>query len=766
MIKIVSRVIFIILCLFYLQPGNAQSLQEPDSLIQTLKSIRSVNDSNLVKRIPDLLLQSSVETLLDPDTEKGIYALKAIVSNRDYNHIFSLYLTILITLNSKECNERALQIGKSLKQEILKAKTDYDYFSSLWLFRELRTAYRNLGKLNECLAFYATAESDFLRVNDSNAISIVNNVLSGTYFRIGLTERAIYHQGKSLAYLHHQQLNLKEHDAYSVLGIPGILNRYVVMAAYYISDNKIREADSCIGLATKYYRQLDSPQLHQDVPYIFLQKAIVERLKGNPQSQMAYDTCYHFMQLYNLPPSAFAIFFQEKAMDLIRLGDLDSASFFLNRVHQKVDSFELGVLNAWGQITPEFYEARIAYMKGDYKKAINLLELQIARIQPLNLRSTLINVFDLLAEVNLLNGNPQAAYKAMREAFTIKQQVINDEKDARTLSFEIEKRIRDNETTLMLLNAKDQENRKTRVYLVGFIVLLALLAITLGFFYRNKQKAGIELASKNQKLEQTLDQLKSTQSQLIQSEKLASLGSLTAGIAHEIQNPLNFVNNFSEVSKELIGELSEEVDKGNYEEVKALAYDVVANLEKINHHGKRADGIVKSMLAHSRISSGIKEPTDINALCDEYLRLSYHGMRAKDQSLQASFRFVPDNHLPKLNVVPQDIGRVLLNLFNNAFYAVNGRSRKGECGYVPEVFVSTEIEDGFVKIAVHDNGSGIPETIREKIFQPFFTTKPTGEGTGLGLSLSYDIITRGHGGWLIAQSSIDIGTVLIIKLPA
>jgi signal transduction histidine kinase len=260
-----------------------------------------------------------------------------------------------------------------------------------------------------------------------------------------------------------------------------------------------------------------------------------------------------------------------------------------------------------------------------------------------------------------------------------------------------------------------------------------------------------EVEKRTGELKESLEHLKATQSQLIQSEKMASLGELTAGIAHEIQNPLNFVNNFSEVSKELIGELSEEVDKGNYGEVKAIASDLVSNLEKINLHGKRADAIVKGMLAHSRTSSGQKEPTDINALCDEYLRLAYHGMKAKDQTFSASFHIEPDDTLPKVNVIPQDIGRVLLNLLNNAFYAVQERSKKGEAGYNPEVVVSTASEGSFVKIMVKDNGGGIPESIRGKIFQPFFTTKPTGKGTGLGLSLSYDIVTKGHGGKLFVR---------------
>lgn len=257
-----------------------------------------------------------------------------------------------------------------------------------------------------------------------------------------------------------------------------------------------------------------------------------------------------------------------------------------------------------------------------------------------------------------------------------------------------------------------------------------------------------ELTRQKEELEKTLTELKSTQSQLIHAEKMASLGELTAGIAHEIQNPLNFVNNFSEVSEELLQELQDELDKGDLEEAKAISQDVIENLKKIHHHGKRADGIVKGMLQHSRTGSGQKEPTDINELADEFLRLSYHGLRAKDKTFNADFKMDFDDSLPKVNIVPQDIGRVLLNLINNAFYACgNSEYRKKNPELKPTVSVSTStLERGRgVQITVSDNGPGIPEDIKEKIFQPFFTTKPTGQGTGLGLSLSYDII-KAHGG--------------------
>jgi signal transduction histidine kinase len=262
----------------------------------------------------------------------------------------------------------------------------------------------------------------------------------------------------------------------------------------------------------------------------------------------------------------------------------------------------------------------------------------------------------------------------------------------------------------------------------------------------------------------TLENLKSTQSQLIQSEKMASLGELTAGIAHEIQNPLNFVNNFSEVNKELLAELNEEIEKGNYEDVKAIAKDVTANEDKINYHGKRADAIVKGMLQHSRSSSGTKEPTDINALADEYLRLAYHGLRAKDKSFNATMVTHFDPTIEKVNLVPQDIGRVILNLITNAFYVVNEKKKNEVDGYEPTITVNTQKSGKNILISVRDNGNGIPKNILDKIFQPFFTTKPTGQGTGLGLSLSYDIV-KAHGGELKVETKEGEGTEFIIQIP-
>jgi signal transduction histidine kinase len=246
---------------------------------------------------------------------------------------------------------------------------------------------------------------------------------------------------------------------------------------------------------------------------------------------------------------------------------------------------------------------------------------------------------------------------------------------------------------------------------------------------------------------------------------MASLGELTAGIAHEIQNPLNFVNNFSEVNTELISELKVEVDKGNFEDVKAIANNIEENEQKINHHGKRADAIVKGMLQHSRSSTGVKEPTNINTLADEYLRLAYHGLRAKDNSFNATMKTDYDESIGNINIIPQDVGRVILNLITNAFYAVTEKKKQQQDNYEPTVSVSTKKSGDKVLISVKDNGNGIPEKVLDKIFQPFFTTKPTGQGTGLGLSLSWDIVTKGHNGEMKVSTKEGEGSEFIIQLP-
>lgn len=378
----------------------------------------------------------------------------------------------------------------------------------------------------------------------------------------------------------------------------------------------------------------------------------------------------------------------------------------------------------------------IAYGLGIYKNSKLLAE----EYEPLNVQEALHyrKIYDSINESMYGAKKVQDLQKTLAEEQHRQQQILNE-----------------------------QFEKESRLKQYGFIAGLVIMLLIAFFLYRNnqqKKKANVLLRSQKEKVESTLSELKATQSQLIQSEKMASLGELTAGIAHEIQNPLNFVNNFSEVSTELIKEMVEEVDKGNTAEVIVIAVDVVQNLEKINHHGKRAADIVKGMLQHSRTSTGIKEPTDINALADEYLRLSYYGLRAKDKSFNATMNTDFDNSIGKINIIPQDIGRVLLNLYNNSFYVVTEKKKQQPDGYEPTVSVSTKKVNSKVEIRVKDNGNGIPEKVLNKIFQPFFTTKPTGQGTGLGLSLSYDIV-KAHGGEIKVETKEGEGSEFIIQLP-
>ena len=377
-----------------------------------------------------------------------------------------------------------------------------------------------------------------------------------------------------------------------------------------------------------------------------------------------------------------------------------------------------------------------------------------------------IDAYLSLTAIYKSRNESDSALKYQSLAMQAKEELDNVEKinQFKNVGFSEQERLR----SLEIEKTEFRNKMRTYVLLSGLagIFIIALL------LYRNnrqRKRANNLLEAQKQEIQNTLSELKSTQAQLIQSEKMASLGELTAGIAHEIQNPLNFVNNFSDVNTELIDELKSELAVGNIQSASEIADDLKQNEQKINHHGKRADSIVKGMLQHSRTSSGQKELTDINALCDEYLRLAYHGLRAKDKLFNAEIKTNFDPSIGKINIVPQDIGRVVLNLINNAFYAVNEEAKapfplQGDGGYKPTVTISTKESGADVLISVKDNGPGIAGSIKEKIFQPFFTTKPTGEGTGLGLSLAYDII-KTHGGEINVRTSEGEGSEFVVQLP-
>ena len=419
-------------------------------------------------------------------------------------------------------------------------------------------------------------------------------------------------------------------------------------------------------------------------------------------------------------------------------------TFFLARNYNNL----AGLFDKTGQTDSSIYYARIS---------LNLC-------QEHQFGEYALDASTLLTRIYEAQNNPDSTIKYMKIMLAAKDSVLGQSKvmEFQKVGFDDEQRKHEIE--------KKQQQYKNRIKifaLLSGIFALLLIAFILWRNIRLKQRA-------NAKIEKAYKELKTTQAQLIQSEKMASLGELTAGIAHEIQNPLNFVNNFSEVNSELIEELKNEIKKGNLEEVKAIADNIDENEHKVIFHGKRADAIVKSMLQHSKSSSGKKEPTDINILADEYLRLAYHGLRAKDKSFNATMKTDFDETIGKINVIPQDIGRVILNLMTNAFYAVTEKKNSKDLEglqnlqalnvYEPIVTVSTKKTGNRIELKIADNGNGVPQKILDKIFQPFFTTKPTGQGTGLGLSLAYDIV-KAHGGELKVETKEGEGSKFTIQLP-
>jgi len=576
-------------------------------------------------------------------------------------------------------------------------------------------------------------------------------------------------------------------------------------------------------------------------------KALEWSLKAyrHPLFSTADPTVFHWIS-YKTIGTAYA-----------NLNKFDSATYFLQKADETTNKYNL--LGPKGYIQREL--GKLATKRGDYTEARKKIHaslliaqktsnqffvvenhIELARVfhqsnvsdsaihfAKLGLKgAALFNNDAMIAAGNqilaeeLETKNPQTAMGYYKNFIAANNRLYNTEKLIQTQNvvYAEQQRIRD-----LAATKKDYQHAIRQNALLGILTTFVLLSVALFRNNRQKQKANALLAKQRDEIQLQKQTLQATQAQLIQSEKLASLGELTAGIAHEIQNPLNFVNNFAEVSAEMLGEMEEELEKGETAEVKAIAADLKNNLSKINHHGKRASSIVKGMLEHSRASTGVKEPTDLNALADEYLRLAYHGLRAKDSSFNATMETHFDPDLPKIEVIPQDIGRVLLNLINNAFYAVAERSRSTvtersrstvtersrstvtersrstvtersrstvtersrstvaersrsavqqrtvetlhatSLPYQPTVIISTKRLDNAIEISVKDNGNGIPEAIKDKIFQPFFTTKPTGQGTGLGLSLAYDIVTKGHGGTLKVSSIPGGGTTFEIQLP-
>lgn len=412
--------------------------------------------------------------------------------------------------------------------------------------------------------------------------------------------------------------------------------------------------------------------------------------------------------------------------------------------------------------------------KGDKSSALLYATKSLKLAQRYGLKQQISDAYLKLSQVHEKTGSSVESLENYKRYIVYRDSVNNVKATQKIADLRTDFEISQKQIEVDFLN---QEKKNQRTVLIALVIILGLLAILLAFIvygYTQKQKANTvlqrqkeEINQKSLLLEHSLTELRLTQTQLIQKEKMASLGELTAGIAHEIQNPLNFVTNFSEVSIDLIGELREEESRSERDAdlIEELLTDLTQNLQKISQYGKRASAIVKGMVEHSRSRAGEKRHINLNALADEYLKMAYHGMCAKDINFTAELNTVFSAELSKLEVMPQEIGRVLLNLYNNAFYSLQQKRQMALHGYQPRITVTTSQHEGYIQIRVSDNGLGIAESIKDKIFQPFFTTKPSGEGTGLGLSLSYDVITKGHQGSLTVNSEEGQGAEFIIELP-
>ena len=631
--------------------------------------------------------------------------------------------------------------------------------------------------------------------NDTIKMDIYRNM--GFYQQDGKLDSALYYHEKQLAFAKKLHLKLYEADAYEQIAyVKSWQGDISVSLKFYYEALKIAGDPKCAenGWGYSNFSYSNNPEdarlsiigmIHFELSRLYnllknykttrshLDEAfeIGKKLQNKKILSLTARNLGALFAKNNQQDSAFkyyqlVLLFNQKSPYTKNLGPLYANIGLYYEIQHQYDStkkyfkksINAGILNnQLNNLTTTYFEfGKLYLITNQLDSALYYTLKCVALAQSIPSEFLVSSGYTQLSSIYELQKNTSTALNYLKKGKSIKDS-LNDAVVSKITQFQnidFEEQLRLNKIV------EEQSSFQTKLMIVGLIAIILIFILLAILQYRNssqKQKA-------NTILEKTLTDLKSTQSQLIQSEKMASLGELTAGIAHEIQNPLNFVNNFSEVNKELVDELQLELKSGKIEDAMLISNDIKANEEKINHHGKRADAIVKGMLQHSRNSSGVKEPTDISALCDEYLRLSYHGLRAKDKSFNATMKTDFDASLEKINIIPQDIGRVILNLINNAFYAVDEKKKSGIAGYEPTVSVTTKKINDKVEIKVSDNGNGIPQKVLDKIFQPFFTTKPTGQGTGLGLSLSYDII-KAHGGEIKVEPKENEGSEFVILLP-
>ncbi|MHC1777746.1 MAG: tetratricopeptide repeat protein [Lentimicrobium sp.] len=630
-------------------------------------------------------------------------------------------------------------------QHLVEQKKDSGSFANYYATAGLY--YGMQSKYDSSIYFYEKAIPLYEKKGNRERTSQSASNLAIAYQQQSNYSKALYYQQKSLK-IHEEDGNISG-QAYTTVNMA---NTYMNMGDHQRAESYFLKS---IGLSKK--KQLTNVELYAytNLSSMFLdmlqwQKAFDYAIKAAKLGEKMGDKGIQAASFSkaalakaNLNQHSEAVMLAKRA---IALADMVNQPMITNQAYSGM-GFVLKSQKKWKQAIP-FYEKGLASLKD--------ADLFIEENGQL---------FKEMSECYEQTGNMAKALEMYKQYTVIADSVHSRDNIQKatelTMNYEFDKK---EQAAKVKQDAKDELNRTRLIGLLTGLVLSLLLIVGALIAFLNKKKANALLLGQKKEIEETLIKLKNTQSQLIQSEKMASLGELTAGIAHEIQNPLNFVNNFSEVSNELIDEMREELAKGNGPLASEIAGDIKLNLEKIHHHGKRADAIVKGMLQHSRSSSGVVEPTDINALAVEYLRLAYHGLRAKDKDFNANLKTDFDEKIGKINIVPQDIGRVILNLITNAFYAVNEKEKQGLSDYEPTVSVSTTKVRDMIEVKVADNGNGIPKNILDKIFQPFFTTKPTGQGTGLGLSLAYDIV-KAHGGELNVATKEGEGTSFAIILP-
>lgn len=566
--------------------------------------------------------------------------------------------------------------------------------------------YAFVERWDDALKFQQQALEIYRKQNDSSGIARIYNDMGVTNMNAGKLEMALAQHRQALA------IRLKSSEKY-----------YTFASYLYIGE--ILEQLNRVPEAIESYEQA--------LNFTQYSAFKISEIDGEISLGKAYLKLRDYSQALNTLTSAY-----NKALEIKDMPTQAEASLYIAKVYLAQENPSLA----------------LSWLRKAEKAASGSSLVYLADIYQ-SIAETYFKLNDFRnAYLN------QQKYSMVKDSLAVSENLEKIATLSKRLDFENKQALQnqEHEKKLILSQANIRREKIIRNFSLSGMLLALVLMVVAFIRYREKQRL-------NKKLSETLINLKTTQSQLIQSERMASLGELAAGISHEIQNPLNFVNNFSEMSRELIEEAKQELSQGNQQIAKEILNDVAENLEKINHHGKRADSIIKGMLQHSRSSPGAKVPTDLNALADEFLRLAFHGLRARDKSFNATMETDFDPKLGKVNVVQQDMGRVILNLITNAFYAVNEKRISGAENYQPLVKVSTRQTNDKIMVLVYDNGKGIPQQALEKIFQPFFTTKPAGEGTGLGLSMSYDIITKGHGGELKVKTSPEKGTTFTIVLP-